>query len=319
MDSLEVLDNTYEFEAIEDILDEEDDTERKLLVRLQGKIVIELIPNPEFENISEESAIEEKELQEKNDDELIPKTKDELIPKTEIESSTVQTLTEIGYPCIICKYEFKRKSNLHKHLRRMHRNTLLELKQLMDNSIGDKKENNVEMIKAIEALECKPKPVFIPHSICDCQLTFVTKRAKRRHMYRVHGKKERNYFCEFCSKSFKRGEHLSKHVKVVHKGIKNFSCGFCGKKFSQRSAMAIHEGRINTEERNCLAKKETFGCKVCGELFDVKHNMVDHVKFEHDKLRTFQCDICDKHFIKGHFKRHQKTVHKNKENDSTIQ
>jgi uncharacterized Zn-finger protein len=51
---------------------------------------------------------------------------------------------------------------------------------------------------------------------------------------------DRRYKCKFCSKGFKRREHLKNHERV-HTGEKPFKCDFCDTAFSDPSNFRKHK------------------------------------------------------------------------------
>ncbi|KAI9291231.1 hypothetical protein K502DRAFT_326394 [Neoconidiobolus thromboides FSU 785] len=57
-----------------------------------------------------------------------------------------------------------------------------------------------------------------------------------------------------CNKTFKRSEHLKRHLNSVHNPIKSFICSYidCGKAFSRSDNLNQH---IRTHIRKMVAKK----------------------------------------------------------------
>ena len=181
----------------------------------------------------------------------------------------------IKYHCHLCKYESKDKSNLRRHIKSVHKTTALEahagqsagfnvaddmikkedIKPDIDELEGVNNESKAdsEQLRAIELLndlQSKPEPVLELDLTCDfCQRNFETLKSKQRHISSIHVKKERNFFCEYCSKAFTRADYLAKHVKVVHDKIRDFSCAYCGKQFSDKYALTVHE-RIHTKPKD---------------------------------------------------------------------
>ncbi|EJS42450.1 msn2p [Saccharomyces arboricola H-6] len=51
---------------------------------------------------------------------------------------------------------------------------------------------------------------------------------------------EKPFHCHICSKSFKRSEHLKRHVRSVHSNERPFACHICDKKFSRSDNLSQH-------------------------------------------------------------------------------
>jgi hypothetical protein len=51
------------------------------------------------------------------------------------------------------------------------------------------------------------------------------------------------FACTFCSRKFRRYEHLTRHFRSLHLGEKPFECALCNKKFSRRDNLAQHQRR----------------------------------------------------------------------------
>ena len=76
------------------------------------------------------------------------------------------------------------------------------------------------------------------------------------HIRFVH-EKEKNFCCEFCTKTFARSNTLTQHIKDVHEQSGDFACGFCDKKYFKMRDKVVHE-RKHTGEK-------PFQCACCGE------------------------------------------------------
>ena len=56
------------------------------------------------------------------------------------------------------------------------------------------------------------------------------------------GREWRPFTCQYCSKKFKRKDHLKDHEKL-HTGERPYTCEYCGRGFVQRSNCKIHSIR----------------------------------------------------------------------------
>ena len=98
----------------------------------------------------------------------------------------------------------------------------------------------------------------------DCQATFKSKLAMKRHIRVEHLKlgpekfecqicgkvvtqiamhmlihKDARYECEFCNKKFTKSAYYNEHIRI-HKGEKPFQCHICDKKFNKKSNLNVH-------------------------------------------------------------------------------
>ncbi|XP_045600837.1 zinc finger protein 11 isoform X1 [Procambarus clarkii] len=71
-----------------------------------------------------------------------------------------------------------------------------------------------------------------------CNKGFVSSSLLRTHHEQVHLQK-RQYFCEFCGRSYKNKSALTYHLKV-HTGERPFKCQECGLSFHRPSALKTH-------------------------------------------------------------------------------
>jgi uncharacterized Zn-finger protein len=63
--------------------------------------------------------------------------------------------------------------------------------------------------------------------------------------------------CNFCEMSFKRSEHLSRHV-LTHTKVKPFGCEGCEKQFSRLDALKRHFKRHSELQSNRLRNEEIY-------------------------------------------------------------
>lgn len=78
--------------------------------------------------------------------------------------------------------------------------------------------------------------------ICNiCQKIIGTKKNYKRHLIE-HG--NRSHFCDLCSKTFKRLEHLNRHITISHTKNK-FKCNSCGKLFRRKDKFHQHLNTVH--------------------------------------------------------------------------
>lgn len=103
--------------------------------------------------------------------------------------------------------------------------------------------------------------------------------------------------CNFCSKSYKRKSHLSRHIEKQHKDgkVKSrrklhhvISCKLCGEKFT-----SIDDYKEHKQNVSCIEEPE---CRFCREMFDDFPLLRDHLATFHSNGREHVCPICFKSF-----------------------
>ena len=141
-------------------------------------------------------------------------------------------------------------------------------------------------------------------------------RRVQHHMKKYHSEESRSFSCDYCEFTTNRRDTLYKHERVAHgmhyrdlNAVKtNFQskgkmkCFDCGRKFE-----TVEE----TEEhiiQGCIG----YTCQNCGKTFNVRHNLLQHIREVHEKENKFDCPICKKCFnTKRSRDRHAKTCNKN--------
>ncbi|KAL0277674.1 UNVERIFIED_CONTAM: hypothetical protein PYX00_004885 [Menopon gallinae] len=113
-----------------------------------------------------------------------------------------------------------------------------------------------------------------------------------------------SYECEFCSKLFKRKEHLLQHRKS-HFGVRPFVCSTCEKAFSRKEHLLRHSV--------CHTGQKQYMCDVCRKSFSRKDNLLKHKK-THGINGPHVCETCGKSFVVRHYYALHKAQHKNAPN-----
>jgi KRAB domain-containing zinc finger protein len=162
-----------------------------------------------------------------------------------------------------------------------------------------------------------------------------------KHIVEVHELKK-PFECNVCQAQFARKEQVKQHISTVHEKLKLFQCSICDHKTSTKGNMKSHTdgmhegldieiiylGDKNYKCYNCdfktglkgdLSKhilevhhdgKQNWHCDACNKKFARKDQLKQHVLIVHEKLKLFQCSICDyKTGLKGNMKMHTDKVH----------
>ena len=108
------------------------------------------------------------------------------------------------------------------------------------------------------------------------------------------------YDCEQCHKTYSCRSSLSKHIKMIHQGVK-VACDQCEYQASQKSDLNKH---IQTKHEGVK-----YACGQCGSQFSQKGSLNIHIQSKHEGVK-YTCDQCDYHFTnQSTLSRHVKSAH----------
>ena len=174
------------------------------------------------------------------------------------------------HPCQICGKIYKNESHLYRHC----------------NITGHTFPNNDKT---------QPDKRFTKCEICHKWIM-----DKAYHFEKYHSEKAKTFSCEYenCEFVTLRRDTLYKHEKVRHRdhyrdftaiqdtftSKSKLSCKDCGKKFK-----TITE----TKEHMALEGCTDNICQKCGKNFNVRHNLLQHIREVHEKANTFVCSYCN--------------------------
>lgn len=135
--------------------------------------------------------------------------------------------------CPECEKPFNQKSNMVKHYKTIHLETVV--------------------------IVCQ-----------ECGRDFNQASALRRHIKIVH-KKELSHECNQCDKRFALAESLKKHKEAIHLKSRAYPCTYCDYAASRADMLKIHIRKIHTKEWSykcdaCEAKGIPWGCILPKEL-----------------------------------------------------
>ncbi|XP_025987036.2 zinc finger protein 454 isoform X4 [Solenopsis invicta] len=118
--------------------------------------------------------------------------------------------------------------------------------------------------------------------ICEiCYITFDRKSKLTSHMFKHSN--SRPHKCTICSKGFKTGAYLSRHMEIHDEPAQLHACTLCDFKARTKPYLKIHYIRKHTEDYN-------YSCEQCGKMFKVQSDYTTHMK-DHD-TESCVCDIC---------------------------
>ena len=113
--------------------------------------------------------------------------------------------------------------------------------------------------------------------------------------------------CSVCQQCFKSKKDLEAHTSTLHPDVVTKYCCFqCDYKTMIQRYLTKHLRKHLPES----VKKEElkYQCSRCPRQFAKKYKLNEHVKYKHEKLIHFTCDICEQEFShSSHFREHLKS------------
>lgn len=135
-----------------------------------------------------------------------------------------------------------------------------------------------------------------------CGQVFAAESKRKAHVNTEHKGIAGDSVCQICKARFKNYYQKTRHMMQVHnaEGIK---CDMCEKKFNLKSNLMLHMRGVHLKER-------PYECSVCSMGFFIKRHMLGHYMATHTNERKFKCDICGKAYATQNSKgKHMKKNH----------
>ena len=113
----------------------------------------------------------------------------------------------------------------------------------------------------------------------------------------VH-RKERNYHCDHCNKTFGQKDVAKSHMAQVHNDENHtrYCCHLCDKRFYRKNQYVRHI-RVHTDER-------PYSCSICAKAFKESSKLIRHKKHVHNIAKPHECKYCSKPFRKAIKRKH---------------
>jgi len=214
----------------------------------------------------------------------------EVKPKVQPETARKKDEDSGPVKCELCGKKFKRTTNLHLHMEKVHipHDSLVIAEADADAMIIPETHKcdlcPREFTSALALASHKEKHASEPPPPA---VDDVNKRPKTQT--EPEGA-EVKATCPQCGKHFRRHSNMRTHVDRVHNKVKPFPCRYCDKAFATnsdlRQHLAVHgEGKM-------------FKCDQCEREFASRDSFILHKK-QHSGTRTHFCPICPKSFYKA--------------------
>lgn len=112
----------------------------------------------------------------------------------------------------------------------------------------------------------------------------------------------RGHYCEVCSKSFGRRDHLTRHMKTVHLRSTTYPCSVCSESLANKQELICHFRTVHpnspfpsdTASEVSLepVEKQIFECEQCGRVFNRNDHLRRHNRLIHQKEGKAECPTC---------------------------
>ncbi|XP_072744553.1 uncharacterized protein [Anoplolepis gracilipes] len=212
-----------------------------------------------------------------------------------------------NYACTICAFPCQTKGSLVKHMQ-LHEHTCSICNGLFESSKN--LQNHMTTSHGEVKFLCKlcnttfwaksdlRKHFMTKHldpfcNICNiCNQEFQTMYAITRHMHRVHSNV--CVACTICKCDFTSFKALKSHNKHVH--LKSgFQCGICGRRDIFNVVDLETHLRRHKDKQRVLSMHV---CTTCGQCFDKKPHLSEHMIKYHGKTNPYVCPVCKRSFEK---------------------
>ena len=231
-------------------------------------------------------------------------------------------------PCSICGENLSSRGNLNKHIKQVHEIS----DQTFKCDFCSKSFKEEYLLKDHFIIHQSNRPKFK----CEkCGKQSYTLNALKMHIRGVHDQIKTDQ-CDICLKYFSCAGRLKDHKRNIHEKRKDFKCPYCIKSFSQKNNLSVHveimhtkksgrgqcdvcwkimyKGRLKKHKMHVHDKVRKFQCNVCNKGFIDLRDRERHILTIHENIRNFKCESCDKAFKRvHHLKGHVKSMHSNSE------
>ncbi|XP_049883286.1 gastrula zinc finger protein XlCGF26.1-like isoform X4 [Pectinophora gossypiella] len=145
-----------------------------------------------------------------------------------------------------------------------------------------------------------------------CGLVFTAESKKKAHVNTEHKGIAGDSVCQICKARFKNYYQKTRHMSQVH-NVEGIKCDMCEKRFNLKSNLVLHMRSVHLKER-------PYECSVCSMGFFIKRHMLGHYMATHTNERKFKCEVCGKAYATQNSKRkHMKKNHGISKNSMMMQ
>ncbi|KAK0096627.1 hypothetical protein PV326_004921 [Microctonus aethiopoides] len=170
------------------------------------------------------------------------------------------------FKCPYCPHVSKKKSNVQKHIRRMHQNDVVFVLDILQR----------------QQYYNQTLDTYLPWTPQTSQSTV------------------EEFRCHKCNGTFRRAQNLQMHLKFACGQPPRFNCPYCQyrTRYVPTNYKAVRFGRwVRRRQRRANQllidpSAPKFPCTNCQSVFSRKHNLQYHLKFECGQMPRFNCPYC---------------------------
>ena len=134
--------------------------------------------------------------------------------------------------------------------------------------------------------EAERPPLQQPDQVSSSSDEVNKKSRKRKRATIADETTERSLECGQCDKTFRRRDHLNKHVLSIHTSERRFSCHICSKRYTSMGTLRQHMNNSHSQKM--------LSCQFCDKTFARNDHMQKHIQGVHLKERKYICQHCNK-------------------------
>ncbi|XP_058819848.1 zinc finger protein OZF-like [Topomyia yanbarensis] len=263
-------------------------------------------------------------------------TEDESAPdESNNENETIQNVSEstVLTTCCACRADFETADALADHIKKLHEPEktnddskkpyqcdICFKRYFKKTSLNRHKRMGISAIGVHLQEEEQPTD----HRCCGCRKDFDRLELLKEHSLMEHGSNKTSdetkpFQCEICFKRYSNKTSLARHfrerfadrsIRTVRKLIPNQCCG-CREKFSTKEQLRQHSKYVHEPDRvTNLGGLKPFECSVCYSRYSTLEAFNRH-KSGHSNDQLYQCQQCDKSFVKRIMLRYHERKHHN--------
>ncbi|XP_011882469.1 PREDICTED: gastrula zinc finger protein XlCGF57.1-like [Vollenhovia emeryi] len=136
--------------------------------------------------------------------------------------------------------------------------------------------------------------------------------------------------CPQCGRTYKMKRNLKTHMKFECGGQRNFMCHLCPSKYTQNISLRRHllqrhnlymppkfsvpKQPLSVATRGfvdeTLKNNVVFTCHQCGRTYQIRHNLLKHLRYECGGQKHFACSLCPSRYTQnGKLRQHMLNAH----------
>ncbi|XP_015436080.1 PREDICTED: gastrula zinc finger protein XlCGF57.1-like [Dufourea novaeangliae] len=156
---------------------------------------------------------------------------------------------------------------------------------------------------------------------------------RRSHVFRSHvtrtcytGSPKTPMKCPQCGRTYKMKRNLTTHMKFECGGQRHFACHMCPASYTQNIGLRRHllkrhnvylppkfsvpKQPARRSRYGCYTNMDGFTCYQCGRTYQMRHNLVKHLRFECGGQKHFVCTVCPARYTQnGKLRQHMLNAH----------